>query len=103
MKRGLVEHAGFAKGCGRKRIHHGVMDFVDNRLNVQTGAIRARAVFDNSERRFTPGLFARIRLVGSGTYSAVLTPEQAIGTDQSKKFVDKGAATANKAFAMIAW
>jgi len=67
--------------------HHGVMDFVDNRLNNQTGAIRARAVFDNSERRFTPGLFARIRLVGSGTYSAVLTPEQAIGTDQSKKFI----------------
>jgi membrane fusion protein, multidrug efflux system len=63
------------------------MDFVDNRLNPQTGAIRARAVFDNADRRFTPGLFARIRLVGSGTYTAVLTPEQAIGTDQSKKFI----------------
>jgi RND family efflux transporter MFP subunit len=67
--------------------HRGTMDFVDNRLNVQTGAMRARAVFDNSERRFTPGLFARIKLLGSGTYSAVLTPEQAIGTDQTKKFV----------------
>ncbi|HEY4038063.1 MAG TPA: efflux RND transporter periplasmic adaptor subunit [Burkholderiaceae bacterium] len=67
--------------------HHGVMDFVDNRLNPQTGAIRARAVFDNADRRFTPGLFARIRLVGSGTYTAVLAPEQAIGTDQSKKFI----------------
>ena len=44
-------------------------------------------MFDNSDRRFTPGLFARIRLLGSGTYSAVLTPEQAIGTDQTKKFV----------------
>ena len=63
------------------------MDFVDNRLNPQTGAMRGRAVFDNAERRFTPGLFARIRLVGSGTYTAVLTPENAIGTDQSKKFV----------------
>lgn len=67
--------------------HRGTMDFVDNRLNVQTGAMRARAVFDNSERRFTPGLFSRIKLLGSGTYSAVLTPEQAIGTDQTKKFV----------------
>jgi RND family efflux transporter MFP subunit len=67
--------------------HRGTMDFVDNKLNPQTGAIRARAVFDNSERRFTPGLFARIKLVGSGTYAAVLTPEQAIGTDQSKKFI----------------
>ncbi len=67
--------------------HRGVMDFVDNRLNPQTGAMRARAVFDNSDRRFTPGLFARIKLLGSGTYTAVLTPEQAIGTDQTKKFV----------------
>ncbi|HWY73280.1 MAG TPA: efflux RND transporter periplasmic adaptor subunit, partial [Burkholderiaceae bacterium] len=67
--------------------HRGVMDFVDNRLNPQTGAMRTRAVFDNAERRFTPGLFARIRLLGSGTYTAVLTPEQAIGTDQTKKFV----------------
>lgn len=67
--------------------HRGVMDFVDNRLNPQTGAMRGRAVFDNTDRRFTPGLFARIKLVGSGTYAAVLTPESAIGTDQSKKFV----------------
>ena len=67
--------------------HRGVMDFVDNRLNPQTGAMRARAVFDNADRRFTPGLFARIKLVGSGTYAAVLTPENAIGTDQSKKFL----------------
>jgi membrane fusion protein, multidrug efflux system len=76
---GLADEDGFP--------HQGVMDFVDNRLNPQTGAMRARAVFDNSERRFTPGLFARIKLVGSETYSAVLTPEEAIGTDQSKKFV----------------
>jgi multidrug efflux system membrane fusion protein len=67
--------------------HRGVLDFVDNRLNPQTGAMRTRAVFDNSDRRFTPGLFARIKLLGSGTYPAVLTPEQAIGTDQTKKFV----------------
>ncbi len=67
--------------------HRGVMDFVDNKLNPQTGAMRGRAVFDNADRRFTPGLFAKIKLIGSGTYTAVLTPEQAIGTDQSKKFV----------------
>jgi RND family efflux transporter MFP subunit len=67
--------------------HQGVMDFVDNKLNPQTGAMRGRAVFDNADRRFTPGLFAKIKLIGSGTYTAVLTPEQAIGTDQSKKFV----------------
>ncbi len=67
--------------------HRGTLDFVDNRLNTQTGSMRVRAVFDNADRRFTPGLFARIKLLGAGTYSAVLTPEQAIGTDQTKKFV----------------
>jgi RND family efflux transporter MFP subunit len=76
---GLADEEGFP--------HQGTLDFLDNRLNPQTGAVRARAVFDNSERRFTPGLFAKVKLVGSGTYTAVLTPEQAIGTDQSKKFV----------------
>jgi membrane fusion protein, multidrug efflux system len=76
---GLADEQGFP--------HRGELNFVDNQLNPQTGAMRTRAVFDNTDRRFTPGLFARIRLLGSGTYTAVLTPEQAIGTDQTKRFV----------------
>ena len=67
--------------------HKGYVDFVDNALNPQTGTIRARAVFDNKDRKFTPGLFARLKLVGSGTYKALLVNDKAIGTDQSKKFV----------------
>ncbi len=47
--------------------HKGQMDFVDNRLNPATASIRGRAVFDNGDGRFTPGLFARIKLIGSGT------------------------------------
>jgi multidrug efflux system membrane fusion protein len=66
--------------------HLGYMDFVDNQLNPQTGTIRGRAVFDNKDRLFTPGLFARLQLVGSGTYRATLMPDQAIGTDQDRKF-----------------
>ncbi len=67
--------------------HKGHMDFVDNQLNAATGTIRARAIFDNKERRFTPGLFARIKLVGSNSYQATLINDRAVGTDQSKKFV----------------
>ncbi|MBC7945004.1 MAG: efflux RND transporter periplasmic adaptor subunit [Burkholderiales bacterium] len=67
--------------------HQGYVDFVDNALNPETGTIRARAVFDNKERKFTPGLFARLKLVGSGTYQAILINDRAVGTDQSKKFV----------------
>jgi len=44
-------------------------------------------VFDNSKGEYTPGLYARLKLVGSGTYSAVLISDEAVGTDLGKKFV----------------
>ena len=65
--------------------HAGRMDFVDNRLNPNTASIRGRAVFDNRDGLFTPGLFARIKLVGSGNYAANLVPDRAISTDQTRK------------------
>jgi RND family efflux transporter MFP subunit len=79
VEMGLADEAGFP--------HTGQVDFVDNRLNPATGAIRMRAVFDNRDRRFTPGLFARLRLSGGTAAAAVLTPERAIGTDQTKRYV----------------
>jgi RND family efflux transporter MFP subunit len=63
------------------------VDFLDNQLNPQTGTIRTRAVFSNRDRLFTPGLFARLRLAGSGQYRATVVLDRAIGTDQNKKFV----------------
>ncbi|WP_442107644.1 multidrug efflux RND transporter periplasmic adaptor subunit MexE [Pseudomonas sp. NUPR-001] len=67
--------------------HLGQMNFVDNQVNPKTGTIRGRAVFDNSNGQFTPGLYARLKLVGSATYSAVLINDEAVGTDLGKKFV----------------
>ena len=67
--------------------HEGVMDMVDNQLNSQTGSIRARAVFDNKAGIFTPGLFARIQLMGSGKRQALLIHDQAVLTDQDRKYV----------------
>lgn len=67
--------------------HEGRMDFVDNRLNPATATIRGRAVFDNKDGLFTPGLFARVRLEGTGSYNATLIPDRAIGTDQANKVV----------------
>ena len=63
------------------------MDFVDNQLNPQTGTIRARAVLDNSKRVFTPGLFARIQLLGSAPADTLLIDDKAILTDQDRKYV----------------
>lgn len=67
--------------------HLGQMNFVDNQVNPRTGTIRGRAVFDNSQGEYTPGLYARLKLVGSGTYSAMLIKDEAVGTDLGKKFV----------------
>ncbi len=67
--------------------HKGFMDFVDNRIDPSTGTLRARGVFRNEDRRLSPGLFARIRIPGSGKYQALLIPERALGADQAQKFV----------------
>jgi RND family efflux transporter MFP subunit len=77
--------AGLADEAGHP--HEGVMVFLDNELDAQTGTIRARGLFRNPERRFTPGMFARVKLVGSGSYDAVLINDSAVGTDQSIKYV----------------
>ncbi|KQW46599.1 MULTISPECIES: efflux RND transporter periplasmic adaptor subunit [unclassified Roseateles] len=67
--------------------HTGKLDFVDNRLNPATASIRARAVFDNKGGEFTPGLYARVKLGGSASYTGVVVPERAITTDQTRKLV----------------
>lgn len=67
--------------------HEGVLDFVDNQVDPATGTIRARAVLDNADRRFTPGLFARVRLQSTDSQAAVLVDERAILTDQDRRYV----------------
>ena len=67
--------------------HEGVIDFIDNHLDPATGTIRTRAVLPNPERRFTPGLFARVQLLGSGTFRALLIDDKAVLTDQDRKYV----------------
>jgi multidrug efflux system membrane fusion protein len=67
--------------------HLGQMNFVDNQVNPKTGTIRGRAVFDNTDGEYTPGLYARLKLVGSAAYPGLLIKDEAVGTDLGKKFV----------------
>jgi RND family efflux transporter MFP subunit len=76
---GLANETGFP--------HEGRLDFVDNRVDPATGTIRTRAIFSNRDRRFTPGLFARVKLVGGQRKPALLVRDAAVGTDQDRKFV----------------
>jgi len=66
---------------------HGHMDFVDNAIDTNSGTIRAHAVVANPGGFLTPGMFGRARLLGSGTYHALLIPDEAILTDQTRKIV----------------
>ena len=67
--------------------HRGHMDFVDNRLDPNTGTMTGRAIFPNPDRVLTPGLFGRVRIPGSGVHEALLIPDAAIGSDQTEKYV----------------
>ncbi len=76
---GLANEEGFP--------HRGEVDFVDNALNPATGTIRARAIVPNPDGVFTPGLFARVRLLGASQTDALLINEQAVLTDQDRRYV----------------
>jgi membrane fusion protein, multidrug efflux system len=70
-----------------KPSHEGKMDFIDNRLDVSTGTLRGRAVIPNKDFSILPGQFGRVRLIGSSPYEALLIPDTAVATDQSRKIV----------------
>jgi RND family efflux transporter MFP subunit len=76
---GLPDERGFP--------HKARLDFLDNRLDQGTGTLRARGVMANKSGLFSPGLFARVRVTGTAPYTAILLPDEAIGTDQTNKFV----------------
>ena len=75
---GLADETGFPR--------QGYVDFIDNRLDPNTGTMTGRAVIPNPDLTLTPGLFARIRLPGSNQYQALLIPDEAIGSDQTQRF-----------------
>jgi len=65
----------------------GHMEFVDNQIDTNSGAIRGRAVIDNPNLFLTPGMFGHLRLLGSGRYPGLLVPDEAVQADQSRQIV----------------
>ncbi|MEO6186607.1 MAG: efflux RND transporter periplasmic adaptor subunit [Steroidobacteraceae bacterium] len=76
-----------AVGNEKEFSHEGYMDFVDNRVNAGTGTLLGRAVFPNPDRFLTPGMFVRVRLIGTSKYKGPLINDRAIATDQDRRFV----------------
>lgn len=69
------------------RVYKGTIYGFDNRIDAGSGTIRARARFANEDGSLVPGMFVSVKLGGSIDNNALLVPERAIGTDQSKRFV----------------
>jgi membrane fusion protein, multidrug efflux system len=93
-----LEHVQQPSAAGESTVHVGLineegyphvarLDFVDNQVDPRHGTIRARAILDNRDGQFTPGLFARMKLVSPQRHSAALVDDRAIGTDLGKRFV----------------
>jgi multidrug efflux system membrane fusion protein len=70
-----------------KFTHAGMVNFLDNRLNSNTGTIRMRAEFKNDKGFLKPGLFVRVRLPLGRPYNAILIPDEALLSDQGRKYV----------------
>lgn len=66
--------------------HTGHMDFVDNQFNARSGTMRGRAIFENKDQLFVPGVFARMQLFG-GEVDALLIPDGSVVSDQMRKMV----------------
>lgn len=76
---GLADEDGFP--------HAGVLDFIDNRLDTGTGTLRARARIPNADHFLTPGMFARVRMSAEGPHPALLVPDEAVQSDQTRQFL----------------
>ena len=67
--------------------HVGAIDFVDNQLDAGTDTMTGRLEFPNPDGVLTPGLFAKVQILGSGAYEAVLIPDAAVQLAQNRTTV----------------
>lgn len=71
----------------KAHVYQGTIDSFDNRIDVASGTIRARAKFENTDGVLVPGMFVSVSLASPVEHDEILVPEKAVGFDQSKKFV----------------
>ncbi|MEM9702925.1 MAG: efflux RND transporter periplasmic adaptor subunit, partial [Planctomycetota bacterium] len=67
--------------------HVGAIDFVDNALDDGTDTMTGRLKFPNPDALLTPGMFAKIKILGSGIYEGMLIPDSAVTLRQNNPTV----------------
>jgi len=84
---------------GRETPFEGSVDYIDNRVDPETGTIQVRGVFPNPERVLLPGFFVRVRIPVEDLAGALVVPETALSTDLGGRFlllVDDGGVVAKR-------
>ena len=64
--------------------HEGVLDFVDNQVDQQTGTISVRGTIPNPQGLFVPGSRVKIRVPIGASRSVMLVPDTAVLSDQGQ-------------------
>jgi multidrug efflux system membrane fusion protein len=72
---------------GDSKVYRGTVESFDNHIDSGSGTIRARARFANEDGALVPGMFVSVRMGGAAQTNAIVVPETAVGSDQSKRFV----------------
>jgi RND family efflux transporter MFP subunit len=67
--------------------HKGHMDYASPQVDQSTGTLVVRALFDNKDQTLLPGLFVRVRTPIGRQEKAVLTSNEAIGSNQEGSYV----------------
>ncbi|MBK9251433.1 MAG: efflux RND transporter periplasmic adaptor subunit [Proteobacteria bacterium] len=65
----------------------GRVDFLDNALDRSSGTIRARATVPNPDGFLAPGMFGHLRLYAAKPFEALMVPDEAVVTDQTRQVV----------------
>lgn len=70
-----------------ERSERGIITFVDNAVDMNTGTIRLKGTFANTDRRLWPGQFANVILTLTTQPNAILIPSQAVQAGQEGQYV----------------
>jgi RND family efflux transporter MFP subunit len=65
----------------------GFLDFIDNKIDANTGTILMRAQMPNNEEKLFPGMYVRIRLPARIQKNSILVQEKALNSDIGGKYL----------------
>lgn len=69
------------------RIARGLLKVIDNAVDTNTGTIRLKAVFDNTDRMLWPGQFVNVLMTLDTQSNATVVPSEAVQDGQRGQFI----------------